>query len=49
MYDLVLGDLLDNFTFVTDRASTLPFVVGPSISPALVPFGEKWIFIYRTT
>lgn len=41
-YDIELSDLLQKFTMVTDRASTLPCVAGASSSSAKCPYGEKW-------
>lgn len=32
-----------NFTFVTDCAATMPCVFGASVSPARVPYCERWV------
>lgn len=38
-----LDCFMDNFTFVTDCAATMPCVVGASASSRRVPFSEKWV------
>lgn len=42
-YDTKIDELSKNFTFVTDRAATIPAVFGSSVSPNRVAYSDRWI------
>lgn len=42
LYDVDFADILHDFTFVTDCASTLPCIAKASSSSSKVPFNERW-------